>query len=486
MKRWILAASQFYPRDWRREYGDEFDALLEDIKPGWKVFANVLKGAITMQITKGTSWLKIAGAVAVAGGLVAAGISFTTPPRYVSTAVMQIAPQPDPLRPASPEVLKRRAAEHLQQMQIEMLSRTSLAEIIQKRYLDLYKAERQRVPMEDVVQNMRRDIRIQPVGTDGAFRLEFAYSDQRKAQAVLRELVTRLTEVNFMVNRNRGLLYQNFWKDKPVPPPPTGETMRVLAPPSLPTAPMTTNRIAFLIAGLGAGFLVGLLTVLAIRNGRRVWLVAACAIGGFVVAAAASYLIPDRYTSTAVMQMTVPQITEDPLAIPTLSDAPVRLPELQQMVLSRGHLSEIIQTPRLDLYPEERSKKPLEDIIEQMRNRDIRIAKLGSSAISISFSYSDRYKAQAVVRELVTLFTELNVMRARALAANASVTRRSIEEHKAGENLEVLDPATLPESPVYPNRLVIALAGMGIGFLLGAARVKYRRPPAPRADYAVA
>jgi uncharacterized protein involved in exopolysaccharide biosynthesis len=492
MKRWILAASQFYPREWRQEYGDEFDALLEDVRPGWKVFANVLRGAITMQMTN-ANWVKVTAALAVAGAALAAVVSFSVPPRYVSTAVMQFAPQPDPLRPAAPEVLKQRAAEHLQQMQTEILSRSSLAEIIQKPSLDLYKNERHRVPMEDIVVDMRRDIRIEPVGTDGAFRISFAYPDQVKAQAVLRELITKFTETNVAVQRYHASLYENFWKDqakahgaKPVPPPPTGEVMMVLDPASLPAEPMSPKRSAFVIAGVGAGFVVGLLTVMALRNGRRVWLVAACAAGGFVIAAAASYVIPDRYTSTAVMRITPAQITEDPLAIPPLPNGEGRWAEMENTVLNRAQLAAIIQKRNLNLYPEERAKRPLEDIVEQMRTRDIRIAKLGSSAVSISFSYSDGYRAQGVVRELVTLFTELNVTRARANAANLSVTRREIEEHKAGENLEVLDPATLPESPISPNRLIIALWGMGIGFLLGAAVVKYRRPPAPRVDYAVA
>jgi uncharacterized protein involved in exopolysaccharide biosynthesis len=42
-----------------------------------------------------------------------------------------------------------------------------------------------------------------------------------------------------------------------------------------------------------------------------------------------------------------------------------------------------------------------------------------------------------------------------------------MEDRKAGENLEVLDSASLPEAPTEPNRLVIAAAGTGIGFVIG-------------------
>jgi succinoglycan biosynthesis transport protein ExoP len=56
----------------------------------------------------------------------------------------------------------------------------------------------------------------------------------------------------------------------------------------------------------------------------------------------------------------------------------------------------------------------------------------------------------------------------------ASETAQSLEEHKAGENLEVLDPASLPEQPSEPNRLAWAgfgtAAGIGLGIMLAAAQ----------------
>ena len=61
MKRWIAFVAVLYPRSWRDEFGDEFGALLDDVKPSWRVFRNVLGGAIQMQITEGTNWMKVAG-----------------------------------------------------------------------------------------------------------------------------------------------------------------------------------------------------------------------------------------------------------------------------------------------------------------------------------------------------------------------------------------------------------------------------------------
>jgi uncharacterized protein involved in exopolysaccharide biosynthesis len=49
----------------------------------------------------------------------------------------------------------------------------------------------------------------------------------------------------------------------------------------------------------------------------------------------------------------------------------------------------------------------------------------------------------------------------------ASETAQNLEEHKAGQNLEVLDPASLPEAPSEPNRLAIAGVGTVLGLFAG-------------------
>src|SRR5579885_2998215 len=66
-----------------------------------------------------------------AGLVIATVVAFLWPDTYISTAVMRITPQqvPDKLVPS---VVTTQMAERLQQLQTEILSRTSLAEIIQK------------------------------------------------------------------------------------------------------------------------------------------------------------------------------------------------------------------------------------------------------------------------------------------------------------------------------------------------------------------
>ena len=50
MKPLLRLALQLYPPWWRRRYATEFEALLDDINPGWRTLLNVINGAITMHI----------------------------------------------------------------------------------------------------------------------------------------------------------------------------------------------------------------------------------------------------------------------------------------------------------------------------------------------------------------------------------------------------------------------------------------------------
>ena len=147
----------------------------------------------------------------------------------------------------------------------------------------------------------------------------------------------------------------------------------------------------------------------------RSWLIGPM-FAGLVVSVVVAFLWPDTYVSTALMRITPPQISER--LVPTVVNMQMeqRIQQMQQMILSRGSLGELIQRPALDLYPKERAKLPLEDVISEMRSKIkiqmVRVDTPGqrqvASAFTISFSYPERFKALQVVRELVSKFMEEN------------------------------------------------------------------------------
>ncbi|MCU1237603.1 MAG: lipopolysaccharide biosynthesis [Candidatus Solibacter sp.] len=259
MRAWIRLAAQLYPRPWRERYGPEFDALLDDTAAGPREFVDVITSAFTMQLFKGDYW-KFAAGMALAGVLVAAAISFALPSRYVSTATV-------PIR--NTELVEREVQ--------AALSRASLAEIIQRPSLDLYRGERARIPMEDVIHEMRnRDIQVRQSGAE--LRISYASPDPRKAQAVTSALATR---------------FASIWPDAP---PTSDLAFEVPEPASLPVKPVAPNRLAFLSAGLGAGVVVGLLAAASIRHPKSVRRLAGFAIAGCAGGVVVSFLLRPRCT----------------------------------------------------------------------------------------------------------------------------------------------------------------------------------------------
>ena len=168
---------------------------------------------------------------------------------------------------------------------------------------------------------------------------------------------------------------------------------------------------------------------------------------GLVVAVVVAFLWPDTYVSSAVLRITPQQISDR--LVPTVVNMQMqqRLQQMQQEILSRGSLTELINRPALDLYRKEKARYPMEDIVTDMRTKYIKLQTVevgrgGASAFTISFSYPDRFKAQAVVRELVTKFTEQNV---RVQSDNAKLTTQFLgdEMKQAKDRMDSMEQAVM-------------------------------------------
>lgn len=176
----------------------------------------------------------------------------------------------------------------------------------------------------------------------------------------------------------------------------------------------------------------------------RSWIIGPM-FAGLVISVVVAFVWPDTYRSTAVMRITPQQVSQRLVPADITSQMADRLNAMEQDILSRGTLSSIIMQPSLDLYKKERQQRPLEDIVQDMRNKYIKIQMMempGSSgdrklasAFSISFDYIDRYKAQAVVQQLVTKFTEQNV---RVLSQQTKQTTMFLDDElkQAKDHLE--------------------------------------------------
>jgi polysaccharide chain length determinant protein (PEP-CTERM system associated) len=134
-----------------------------------------------------------------------------------------------------------------------------------------------------------------------------------------------------------------------------------------------------------------------------------------VISVVAAFLWPDTYVSWAVIRVVPPQVPENFVPTNINTDMQGRVNSMTQVILSRATLTNIINTH--GLYQKERSRLPLDDVIENMRLHDIRIGsvqQLNASvkaqypAFQIGFAYNNRYIAQKVTTDLVARFLEEN------------------------------------------------------------------------------
>jgi hypothetical protein len=91
MKPIIKFLVRLYPSAWRKRYGAELDALLEDATPSVRDAFDVLWGALKMQMTM-WDFGRVTFACSVAGVLVAVAASFVIPVDYQSQVTLILTP----------------------------------------------------------------------------------------------------------------------------------------------------------------------------------------------------------------------------------------------------------------------------------------------------------------------------------------------------------------------------------------------------------
>jgi len=384
------------------------------------------------------SFAKAAVGLGFAGLLLAGLGSLLVPNEYVSQATVQIQQPEDVMSRLEPLVL----------------SRVSLAGIINDPTLLLYKDDLKTKPLEDVIEQMQRSIHIDAMTLPGnsspsGFHITFIYPDARKAQQTVAALIQKFGTASDEVH-----LRSKYPREA------TRPTLDVVDTPNLPVLPIHSNIWLFELIGT----LFGVSAILGWKKIRKrpltTWRVGISAIVlgllGFVGAVlfgeydrfdGGHHLVREQWRSTALMS--------------AQNMTPEQLQALATQVLSRTSLSRIINDPRLLLYKNELSTKPLEDVIEEMQGH-LAIAAINKDAhyFSISFEYADRFKTQQTVQALMNAIDEAN--------QTSPLTSASAALPFDWGQLSVQSAPSLDNDPIAPNRLVIAGMGGGVGLLLAA------------------
>ena len=155
------------------------------------------------------------------GGIVASiVVAFILPNSYISHATMQIKPAQ-----ISENIVQSTVTtalnERIQQMQTDILSHASLSAIINDPRLVLYKDDLKTKPLEDVIDDMKKDITITYVTLPGAlgkgasaFNISFVYADKYRAQQTVTTLISKFEEENQTSQKSQQDMVNGFVGDQ--------------------------------------------------------------------------------------------------------------------------------------------------------------------------------------------------------------------------------------------------------------------------------
>ena len=184
---------------------------------------------------------------------------------------------------------------------------------------------------------------------------------------------------------------------------------------------------------------------------RRKWAI----ILPFVIIAISTVVIahylPNRYRSETVILVVPQQVPESYVRSTVTSRIEDRLQSISQQILSRTRLERIIQD--FNLYERERQMGIMEDVVERMRTRDIRVDTLKGDAFRIAFIGDNPITVMRVTDRLASHFIDENLRDREILAQGTSqfltvqledARRRLIEQEKKLEEYRLRHSGELP------------------------------------------
>jgi uncharacterized protein involved in exopolysaccharide biosynthesis len=391
----------------------------------------------------------------IIGAIAAAVAYFVLPTVYRSQAVLLVQSSTLPqqvTQDGSTEVVDRRIARIRQQI----LSRPDLVEMINKHAL--YRSERERKSLSQVIEDMRDAIVITPTVSTAqqngsgqatiSFTLTYDYSDPIKAQAVAQELTEQILELDSEGNARQATGRVRFLTDQ---------------------ARGLEGQIADLESQIAA---------IKAANGTVLSNSGIAMIGGN----SGSYDVQIGALQRENSQL----LSQRELAQNSANRDPVVLQAEAQLAAARAvyadnHPDVAIARQRLAqaqaLASQNVQRLPVEAIDQQIAFNATQIAQLRAARdremAQMATTLNSQSRAPLVLQQISQLQQRLENLNdqyqgvsATLLAAQAGARA---EDEQMGERLTVVDPPVVPDKPVSPKWWI--LAGLGIGGGLGAGFV---------------
>lgn len=433
-------------------------------------------------------WYLIASFFGV--GLLGLVVARVWPVRYRSEALVLVEEQKVPNQYVTPNVVAN-AEDRLQTVTEEVLSRARLQQLITQ--FDLYPQAQLNTSPEDLVNMMRKDIAIEPMnaptgaGDPIAFRISYVAADNRVAREVVNELTSLFIGENQRARNEQSTNTTSFLENQ------LGEARQHLDETErrlndfkmqyLGELPEQEQSNLQIMAGLEAQLSSGS-TELDQLEQEKTYLES-------VKAGYAAIGLPPTPSSRS---------GNGSSGSSTLADLRAKLADLETRYTDR--YPEVIETKEEIAHLEASQKRQTASQANSNETVAGVQAPAADGAPSGQIEIDSRVKALSL--EIESRRKQMGSLRARIGAMEgrlnltpireqqlAEVTRdyqdaqvqyqsllqketqsqlaTNLERRDLGEQFRILDPASLPDRPVAPNRVEIILGGWVLGFVAGIA-----------------
>lgn len=435
-------------------------------------------------------------------------VAFLWPDTYVSIATIRVVPPqvPENFVPANVNTDVQGRVNSLIQL---ILNRATLTNIINTH--NLYKKERERLPLDDVIENMRLDdIKccplLQTANTQRsernqypAFQIGFAYNNRFIAQKVTTDLVARFLEENVREVSQQTVSTTQFLRDQ------WDSAKKKLDDIEQKLSVFRTQNMGRLpeeqqsnYQGLNAmqAQMLTLNTSMNRVNQEKLLYENQLRIFREQLSS-----LKDPNSQDQAQQQKNEKLAEKDREIEqyenALASARERYkeshPDVQRLVTMLAAAKkqrEVIvkqeETKKPDATP---ARTPNPQIVREQRDLDVAIQRIQGLIQAKDLEMEDYKKQSTDLEKTIKLYQARiegvpvgikeydQLIRERDLARkdyedldrrlNASAMSTALENRQQGERLEQLDPPSIPQTPTQPKRPLIIAIGTGIGLIVG-------------------
>jgi polysaccharide chain length determinant protein (PEP-CTERM system associated) len=421
---------------------------------------------------------------------VTAVVARALPDRYRSETLLLVEPQRVPesyVRATVTMPMERR----LMSISQQILSRTRLERLIEE--FNLYESERRTGIMEDIIEEMRKDIDIRVVRGD-VFRVSYSGGDARTVMRVTERLASSVIEENLVdrevlaegtnqfleaqVEEARRRLMEHEQKLEQYRRRFSGELPTQLDS-NLQAIQNTQLQIQTIIDSVNRD------------QDRRLAIerVLADMTSDFAAASAQPVATP---VGSIAQQLAVAQSTLQSMELrfkpghPDIAMWKRRIRDLETAAEAEALNAPVSTSAPARVNPGETLRqRRMRDLQEEVKQLDKQIAaKLAEEKRlrAAAEAYHQRVEMvptrESELVELTRDYATLQALYSNLLAKKEeSKVAANLERRQIGEQLKLIDPARMPERPYSPNRVQINFAGMAGGLMFGLlliALVEYR------------